>query len=63
MEDKFLRMTKAFRAILINGPRQVGKTTMLERLAKNERRTYVSLDNLEVRELAKKRPSAIFSKL
>jgi len=60
MEAKFLRMSKAFRAVLVNGPRQVGKTTMLEQLAKNEKRAYVSLDNLEARALAKKDPELFF---
>jgi predicted AAA+ superfamily ATPase len=60
MEAKFLRMTKHFRAVLLNGPRQVGKTTMLERLAKNTQRTYVTLDNLQARSLAKKDPELFF---
>jgi predicted AAA+ superfamily ATPase len=33
MEDTFLRLTKEFPALLITGPRQVGKTTMLQKLA------------------------------
>ena len=60
MEAKFLRMAKSFRAVLLTGPRQVGKTTMLRRLAQNENRTYVSLDNLEARALAKNDPEFFF---
>ena len=33
MEDTFLRLSKEFPALLLTGPRQVGKTTMLQKLA------------------------------
>ncbi|HWS28539.1 MAG TPA: ATP-binding protein [Clostridia bacterium] len=58
MEDTFLRMSKQFPALLLTGPRQVGKTTMLQRLAQEEDlgREYVSLDDLTEREIAKNDP-------
>jgi predicted AAA+ superfamily ATPase len=47
--------TDTFPAVLVTGPRQVGKTTVLERLKEPER-TYVSLDDPQVRALAKEDP-------
>jgi predicted AAA+ superfamily ATPase len=60
MEAKFLRVSKWFPAVLLNGARQVGKTTMLEHLSRDEKRTYVTLDNLEARMLAKTDPQLFF---
>lgn len=42
------------------GARQVGKTTMLRRLAEGQNRTYVTLDNLMARDLAKNDPVLFF---
>ncbi len=44
-----------FPAVMITGPRQVGKTTLFESCAE-EGRTYVSLDDLEARALANTDP-------
>lgn len=59
-ERKFLKMNGFFKAILVTGARQVGKTTMLKHLAEGTNRTYVSLDNAMVRELAKNDPVLFF---
>jgi predicted AAA+ superfamily ATPase len=59
-ERKFLKMSAFFKAVLVTGARQVGKTTMLRRLAEGQDRTYVSLDNLLIRELARKDPVMFF---
>ncbi len=58
MEDTFLQMSNEFPALLLTGPRQVGKTTMLQKLAAEENigREYVSLDDLTEREMAKNDP-------
>lgn len=58
MEDTFLRFSKEFPVLLLTGPRQVGKTTMLQRLAEEEGigREYVTLDDLTEREMAKNDP-------
>lgn len=58
MEKKVLDLSKSFSALLITGPRQAGKTTMLKELAKHEGigRGYVSLDDLNTRDMAKNDP-------
>ena len=58
MEKKVLELSKFFSALLITGPRQAGKTTMLKELAKREEigRGYVSLDDLNTRDMAKNDP-------
>lgn len=60
LERKFTRMSGFFKAVLVTGARQVGKTTMLRRLAAGENRTYVTLDDLPVRNLAKSDPALFF---
>ena len=45
----------SFPVLLVTGPRQVGKTTLLE-MCSEEDRNYVTLDNLEARTLAQKDP-------
>lgn len=58
MEDTFLRLSKEFPALLLTGPRQVGKTTMLQKLAEQEGiyREYITLDDLTERQMAKNDP-------
>lgn len=58
MESTFLRLSKEFAALLLTGPRQTGKTTMLQKLAQEEgiSRNYVTLDDLTEREMAKNDP-------
>lgn len=60
LERKFLKMSSFFKAVLVTGARQVGKTTMLKHLAENENRTYVSMDNQMARSLAKTDPVLFF---
>lgn len=61
IENKILSLTQEYSAILITGPRQVGKTTVLRNLMDGTR-TYVTLDDLEERALAKRDP-ALFLQL
>lgn len=60
LEDKFTRMSSFFKAVLVTGARQVGKTTMLRHLSEGEERTYVTLDNLMARNLAQSDPALFF---
>ncbi len=50
-----INVSETFPVLLLTGPRQVGKTTLLERLAQPERKT-VSLDNPTLRTLARTDP-------
>jgi predicted AAA+ superfamily ATPase len=60
LERKFARLSGFFKAVLVTGARQVGKTTMLRHLAEGQSRTYVTLDNLMARNLAKSDPVLFF---
>lgn len=50
-----------FPALLLTGPRQVGKTTFLRHIAEPERK-YVSLDDVSLRNLARDDPRAFLEK-
>ena len=56
IEDKILALSKEYSCILITGPRQVGKTTVLKQLM-DSNREYVTLDDMEERSLAKRDPA------
>lgn len=60
LERKFLKMSSAFKVVMVTGARQVGKSTMLEHLAENTGRRYVSLDDADVRDLAQRDPKLFF---
>lgn len=62
MENRILELSKSYSAILLTGPRQAGKTTMLRELAKEENigRRYVTLDDLTERDMAKNDPALFF---
>ena len=56
IEEKILSLSKEYSSILVTGPRQVGKTTVLRRLMTDDRE-YVSLDDMDERSLAKRDPA------
>lgn len=56
IEKVFKEMENTFPVIMVTGPRQVGKTTLLKELIENKRINYVTLDNLDARALAKEDP-------
>lgn len=60
LERKFLLMNQTFKAVLLTGARQVGKTTMLRHLAEGSNRTFVTMDNVRDRELAQTDPQLFF---
>ncbi|MDR1765747.1 MAG: ATP-binding protein [Lachnospiraceae bacterium] len=60
LEQGFLEMSHFFKAVMVTGARQVGKTTMLKKLAEDTRRTFVTMDNLVMRDLAKSDPIVFF---
>lgn len=61
-EETVESVSKMFPVLLVTGPRQVGKTTLLQKLSEKEKavgteRTYVTLDDPDVRRLARKEPA------
>ena len=60
LERKFLEADRFFKAVLVIGARQVGKSTMLKHLAKEQERTIVTMDDDFVRELALNDPRLFF---
>lgn len=62
MEKPVMELNEQYPVLLLTGPRQVGKTTMLEHLIEVEGkgRKKVSLDDLTLRELAKTDPKMFF---
>ena len=56
LEQIVNQVTKEYPAVLVTGPRQVGKTTMLRKLMEGTDRSYVSLDDLGERSLAREDP-------
>ena len=56
LEKIVLQVTKEYPVVLLSGPRQVGKTTILKKLMEGTERNYVSLDDLQERELARTDP-------
>ena len=56
LENVVKQVTKEYPVVLVTGPRQVGKTTMLWKLMEGTERGYVTLDDLNERSLAKKDP-------
>ena len=56
IEETIRSVSKTFPVLLLTGPRQVGKTTLLQKMADNER-GYVTLDDPDARFLAKSDPA------
>lgn len=56
LEKVVSQVTKEYPVVLVTGPRQVGKTTMLKKLMEGTDRGYVTLDDLNERSLAKSDP-------
>ncbi len=56
LERKFLHMSAAFKAVMVVGARQVGKSTMLKHLAEGQNRTYVTMDDTQLRAFAQTDP-------
>ena len=55
LSKRVKKINETRKVLLVTGPRQVGKTTMLKSLAENNRK-YVSLDDLNLRKLAQDDP-------
>jgi len=57
-----LDASESFKIVLLTGPRQVGKTTLLQDLQKDTR-SYVSLDDLNMRLAAQQDPASFLDRL
>ena len=57
LEKKIIEISKEYACVLVTGPRQVGKTTMLQHLMEKSNRNRVTLDNTDERKLAKTDPA------
>lgn len=56
LEQEVIKASQGYPVVMVTGPRQVGKTTMLKKLA-SESHQIVSLDNPAVRLMAQNQPS------
>jgi predicted AAA+ superfamily ATPase len=61
LHDRWLQASEQFPVLLLTGPRQVGKTTLLEHLREPDRR-YVTLDDPVLRALANEDPALFFQR-
>ena len=61
IEEKILSVSREYACLLLIGPRQVGKTTMLAHLMADTPRTYVTLDDVDERKLAQTDPALFLS--
>lgn len=58
VESALLQRLRVMPAVVVTGPRQAGKSTLVERRVPGERR-YVTLDDLDVLEAARRDPEAL----
>ena len=56
LENVVNQVVKEYPVVLVTGPRQVGKTTMLQKLMEGTKRSYVTLDDLHERNIARTDP-------
>lgn len=62
LKNEILTASKQFKVLLLTGPRQIGKTTVLEKL-QGSQRGYISLDGLDTRIAAKEDPEGFIKRL
>ena len=55
LEEQIPVLSEKYPCVVVTGPRQAGKTTLLKGLM-DEKRTYVNLEDFEERRMAKKEP-------
>ena len=55
IEERIISLSQEYSCVLITGPRQVGKSTVLKQLMSADR-TYVTLDDFEEQRLEKRIP-------
>ena len=62
LRKSILEASCSFYVVMLTGPRQVGKTTLLQSL-QTEERTYVSLDDIDMRSAAQEDPAGFLDRL
>ena len=62
LEQAILEASASFKVILLTGPRQVGKTTLLQEVQTSSR-SYVTLDDLNMRLAAQQDPASFLDRL
>ncbi len=63
IESVINKSVKSFKVLFLGGPRQVGKTTVLKRLSQDQHTSYISLDDINVRDLAQHDPPLFLQQL
>ena len=53
LENVVRQVTREYPVLLVTGPRQVGKTTMLQKLMEGTERGYVTLDDLNDQDICR----------
>lgn len=61
LEEKLKELSKEYACILVTGPRQVGKSTILEHVDSKKNREVITLDDLSMRKLAIEDPKMFLS--
>lgn len=61
LSESLKKASSTFPVVFVTGPRQAGKTTMLEHCTDDDR-TYVTLDDPQIRAFAKTEPALFFQR-
>jgi predicted AAA+ superfamily ATPase len=62
LANHIIETSKSFKVLLLTGPRQIGKTTLLKSLAGTDR-SYITLGDLDLRTLAEQDPATFINRL
>ena len=62
LAKEVIKTSKSFKVLLLTGPRQVGKTTLLKSVQQRNR-SYVSFDDIDIRSTAVEDPAGFVNNL
>ncbi len=62
IENQLIKAFNSFKAVYLTGARQVGKTTLVQQIAKKLNISYITLDDSDVLQFAKDFPKLFFKK-